>query len=118
MSAKPSRGNKSSDRPAFRPWLRGKREFLNIGKVWRRWLYDADIKTMDDLKKCGAARAYRLIRAYEADATIDLLWALEGAIQGISWRDVPAERKAEKARLAQFMAHPIARMIREHKEAA
>ncbi len=29
-----------------------------------------------------------------------------------------AERKAEKARLAQFMGHPIARMIRQHKEAA
>ncbi len=29
-----------------------------------------------------------------------------------------AERKAEKARLAEFASHPIARMIRQHREAA
>jgi len=67
----------------------------NIGRVSRRWLYDVGIITLDDLKQCGSVAAYRMIKSMQPKATLNLLWALEGATLDIDWRKIARQRKVE-----------------------
>ena len=74
----------------------------NIGPVSRRWLDEVGIVTLDDLKKVGAVVAYRMVKARYPGATLNLLWSLEGAITGVDWRALPAERKSELRRSVEY----------------
>jgi DNA transformation protein and related proteins len=65
----------------------------NIGKVSRQWLYEVDIHTLEDLQKWGALATFRLIQARHPKVSLNLLWALEGAILNVDWRAIPADRK-------------------------
>lgn len=67
----------------------------NIGKVSRRWLYEIGLHSLADLKKCGAMTAYQLIRHDHPQVSLNLLWALEGAILDVDWREIPEARKQE-----------------------
>ena len=67
----------------------------NIGKVSRTWLRAIEVHTLDDLKRCGSVAAYRMIKSMQPKATLNLLWALEGAILDIDWREIPDTRKRE-----------------------
>lgn len=67
----------------------------NIGKVSRQWLYEIGIYTLDDLQKSGAMPVFQLIRANHPRVSLNLLWALEGAILDIDWREIPESRKQE-----------------------
>lgn len=67
----------------------------NIGKVSRRWLSDIEVHTLSDLKSCGSVAAFCMIKSMQPKATFNLLWALEGAILDIDWRDIPEQRKQE-----------------------
>jgi len=67
----------------------------NIGKVSRTWLRAIELHTLDDLKRCGSVAAYRMIKSMQPKATLNLLWALEGAILDIDWREIPDTRKRE-----------------------
>lgn len=71
----------------------------NIGKVSRQWLYEIGILTLDDLQKSGPITAFQLIRANHPQVSLNLLWALEGAILDIDWRDIPESRKQELRQL-------------------
>jgi len=66
----------------------------NIGKVSRAWLRQIDIHTLNDLKACGSVAVYRMIKSMQPKATLNLLWALEGAILDIDWREIPETRKS------------------------
>ena len=66
----------------------------NIGKVTERWLQKIGVRTEADLRRLGAVRAYRMIRAGEPAATLNLLYALHGALSGKYWNDLaPAIRE-------------------------
>jgi len=67
----------------------------NIGKVSRTWLRAIELHTLDDLKRCGSVAAYRMIKSMQPKATLNLLWALEGAILDIDWRELPEQRKVK-----------------------
>ena len=67
----------------------------NIGKVSRTWLRAIELHTLDDLKRSGSVAAYRMIKSMQPKATLNLLWALEGAILDIDWREIPDRRKRE-----------------------
>jgi len=67
----------------------------NIGKVSRRCLREIEIHTVVDLKACGSVAAYRMIKSMQPKATLNLLWALEGAILDIDWREISEVRKSE-----------------------
>ena len=66
-----------------------------IGKVSRSWLRAIEVHTPDDLKRCGLVAAYRMIKSMPPQATLNLLWALDGAILDIDWREIPELRKSE-----------------------
>lgn len=67
----------------------------NIGKEVEQQLYDADIRTIDQLRALGSKRAWLKIQENDSSACIHRLLALEGAIRGIKKIDLPAEVKQE-----------------------
>ena len=77
-------------------------DLKNIGKVTERWLNQIGIHDEADLRRVGAVRAYRTIRTAEPSATLNLLYALHGALAGRHWNALPAaikellRREAEK----------------------
>lgn len=71
------------------PPVPGLASLKNIGKVTERWLNGIGIHSESDLRRMGAVRAYRLIRAGEPGVTLNLLYALQGALMGVHWSRLP-----------------------------
>lgn len=67
----------------------------NIGKVLTEKLQLAGIATASELKATGAEDAFARILAIDKDACIDMLYAIEGAIEGIRWHHLDKARKGE-----------------------
>jgi len=71
-------------------------ELPNIGKTLAEKLEMVGIQNHDDLKKSGSENAIIKIGTIEnGGACINMLYALEGAIQGIRWHNLSKERKEE-----------------------
>jgi DNA transformation protein and related proteins len=71
----------------------------NLGPKSVQMLRSAGIRTLAQLKKHGAVEAYVKVRAIDKRASLNLLWALEGALTGRAWQDV-----AKKDRLRLLLA--------------
>ena len=56
-------------------------------------LAGAGIKTVTQLKRLGSVRAYAQVKATGANASLNLLWALEGALTGLPWQVVAKEHR-------------------------
>lgn len=67
----------------------------NIGKVVERQLEQVGITTEAQLRSVGSQKAWLAIRAVDPSACLNRLYALEGALRGIRWHDLPPEVKAE-----------------------
>lgn len=67
----------------------------NIGKNVEEQLNLVGISTVKDLKKVGSKEAWLKIREMDESACINRLYALEGAIVGIRWHNLPAEVKMD-----------------------
>jgi DNA transformation protein and related proteins len=67
----------------------------NIGKVLSEQLDTIGISTPDQLKAVGSEDAFARLATLDESACINMLYALEGAIQGIRWHDLSSERKRE-----------------------
>ena len=76
-------------------------DLMNIGKVTERWLNGIGVYDEEGLRRMGAVKAYRLILKGETGATVNLLYALQGAISGTHWND---------------LAPPIKEMLRRQAE--
>lgn len=60
----------------------------NIGPVSKRMLAAVGIRSVETLRQLGSIEAYRRVRSHDPRASLNLLWALEGALTGRSWEDV------------------------------
>ena len=68
----------------------------NIGKTLAEKLNSIGIENEDDLKNVGSENAILKIATLEnSGACINMLYALEGAIQGIRWHGIDKDRKQE-----------------------
>ena len=67
----------------------------NIGKTLAEKLKLAGISTPDQLKSTGSENAFIRIKTIDRDACLDMLFALEGAIQGIRWHNLQENKKLE-----------------------
>jgi DNA transformation protein len=74
----------------------------NIGKTLAELLVQAGIETAAQLKAVGSEKAFIRISAIDSEACLSKLCALEGAIQGIRWHQLSADKKRE---LREFFAH-------------
>jgi DNA transformation protein len=68
----------------------------NIGKVLAEKLNNIGITNYSDLKASGSENAIiRIATLDDSGACINMLYALEGAIQGIRWHNLSIDKKME-----------------------
>ncbi len=67
----------------------------NIGKTLAEKLSLAEINTSEDLQNIGSENAFIKLKTIDKNACINMLYAIEGAVQGIRWHGISKERKQE-----------------------
>lgn len=65
----------------------------NLGPKSAAMLVAAGIHTPAQLRALGSVRAFATVKASDATASLNLLWALEGAITGEPWQEVAREHR-------------------------
>jgi DNA transformation protein len=65
----------------------------NLGPKSKEMLAAANIKTVAQLRKLGSVAAYARVKKKDAKASLNLLWALEGALTGLPWQIVAREHR-------------------------
>lgn len=68
----------------------------NFGPKSQQMLAQAGIHTIEQLRELGAVRAYVQVKRSGACSSLNLLWAMEGALSGQHWQVVA---KQERLRL-------------------
>lgn len=68
---------------------------VNIGKEMARKLEAVDIHTPEQLAAEGAEQAFFRLKALFPQVCLVHLYALEGAIRGVEFNSLPADRKRE-----------------------
>ncbi|MFH0935090.1 MAG: TfoX/Sxy family protein [Pseudomonadota bacterium] len=68
----------------------------NFGPKSQQMLAQAGIHTFEQLQALGAVRAYVQVKRSGNNASLNLLWAMEGALSGQHWQVVA---KHERLRL-------------------
>jgi DNA transformation protein and related proteins len=64
-----------------------------LGPKSTAMLRAAGIHTVADLQALGSVAAYVAVKRVTPHATLNLLWALEGALTGMGWQQVAAEHR-------------------------
>lgn len=70
----------------------------NIGPKSAAWLRQVGLHTHADLAAIGAADAFVKIRRAGFKPSLNLLYALEGALRDCHWQEVPDVRRGELTR--------------------
>ena len=66
----------------------------NIGETSAAWLESVGITTAEDLHELGVVEAYRRVKtAYPEQVTLNTLYALQGALMDLHWKELPPEMK-------------------------
>ncbi|WP_043798126.1 TfoX/Sxy family protein [Arenimonas composti] len=65
----------------------------NIGPKSAAWLRQTGIRTHEDLVAAGSLAAYVRVKRAGFKPSLNLLYALEGAIMGCHWQEIPEERR-------------------------
>ncbi len=69
------------------------RKLRNIGPRSAQWLAEAGFTTRAQIEELGAAAVYRRLRARRR-VSLNLLWALQGALLDLPFDQLPADIKA------------------------
>ena len=67
----------------------------NIGPKSAAWLRQVGLRTEADLVAEGAVAAFMRVRRAGFKPSLNLLYALEGALQDCHWQEVPEARRTE-----------------------
>ncbi len=67
----------------------------NIGPKSAAWLRQTGIRSQQDLEAVGALAAFVRVKRAGFKPSLNLLYALEGAILGCHWQEIPSERRSE-----------------------
>lgn len=60
----------------------------NLGPKSQMMLEQAGIHTLGQLQELGAVRVYALVKRHNSNTSLNLLWALHGAITERHWQQV------------------------------
>lgn len=86
---------KKPKRKSSRPrTLRGMR---NLGPRSVEWLAEAGVATPADLEAAGSIGAFLRVRERQPRVSMNLLYALEGALLDVHWAELPADLKRRLA---------------------
>ena len=62
----------------------------NIGPKSARWLQAVGIHTAENLDEIGVVEAYRRVKdAFPGQVSLNMLWALQGAVLNIPYTEIP-----------------------------
>jgi DNA-3-methyladenine glycosylase I len=67
----------------------------NLGPASSEWLADIGVRTRRQLEALGAVETYRQLRQRGYPASLNLAYAIEGALRGIAWSRLPLALKTE-----------------------
>ena len=67
----------------------------NLGGRSEKWLNAVGIFTRADLEKLGSVEIFRLLKQQGYPVSLNLVWAIEGALADMDWRELPSEMKRE-----------------------
>ena len=67
----------------------------NIGPKSAAWLRQTGVRTQEDLVAVGSLAAFVRVKRAGFKPSLNLLYALEGAILGCHWQEIPDERRSE-----------------------
>ena len=70
-------------------------KLLNLGPKSMAWLRQTGVRTLDDLKAVGSLAAFVRIKRAGFKPSLNLLYALEGAILECHWQSLPEGRRSE-----------------------
>lgn len=71
-------------------------DMINLGPTTADWLAAVGIETPARLRALGSVEAWRRLRAARSrPVTRNALYALEGALAGLRWNQLPRARRAE-----------------------
>jgi len=81
----------------------------NVGPKSAAWLRQVGVRTQDDLIKLGPVEAFMKVKRAGFRPSLNLLYALAGAIENCHWADLPDERKTALVQAAESAeaANPI-----------
>jgi len=63
-------------------------ELPNLGPKSQQMLLACGIRSVAQLRALGSVAAYTKVKAKHKSASLNLLWALEGALSGLAWQEV------------------------------
>jgi len=67
----------------------------NIGPKSMAWLRQTGVRSLDDLKAVGSLAAFVRVKRAGFKPSLNLLYALEGAILDCHWQEIPDARRSE-----------------------
>ncbi len=70
------------------------KKIRNVGPKSAAWLRQVGVRTQDDLARLGAVEAFMKVKRAGFRPSLNLLYALEGALANCHWADLPGERKS------------------------
>ena len=75
-------------------------DLLNLGPTSAGWLRGVGIASYDDLERLGSVEAFLLVADARPEVSLNLLYALEGALRDVRWDLLPVADRAELRRRA------------------
>ena len=63
----------------------------NLGKKSERMLNDVGVYNRDELAAVGAVRAYRVLKGMGYPVSLNLIYAIQGALLDIHWTALPRD---------------------------
>lgn len=72
----------------------GAEKIRNVGPKSAAWLRQVGVRTQEDLLRLGAVEAFMKVKRAGFKPSLNLLYALEGALANCHWADLPDERKS------------------------
>lgn len=69
------------------------RDLPNLGDKSQKMLERAGITSLDQLRNMGSVAAFARVKQSGAKPSLNLLWALEGALTGLAWQVVAREHR-------------------------
>lgn len=67
----------------------------NIGPKSAAWLRQVGLRTREDLAAVGTVEAFMRVKRAGFKPTLNLLYAIEGALQDCHWQEIPDSRRSE-----------------------
>ncbi len=66
----------------------------NLGPVSREWLAAVGVHSLADLQRIGSVEAYLAVRSLGVRPSLNLLYSLEAAIEGVHWQKLSPATKS------------------------